>query len=501
MANPLILKKLQIPQFEGNDDAEAFAEDHGISLEDLEDEMYRRDMIDKETYKIILLDRGESKSSLKTKPKATKRVVRIKLPKKGDDDDTVSEASQDVEKKSDGKDDKHRGYCFTDFGDQDGELDIEFYNTLFEKQKIDYMIVGYETCPETKRDHYQGFVYFTNRRKWSSVRKLFEPSHIEPMEKTPVAAANYCKKGEQSKEEWKKLGSKGPNWGLNAEVTEWGEVPAGQGSRSDIRELTDAIRNREITTPQDLYDKFPEVYLGSRGKRAEQAIEMFAPPRDFKPDVVCLWGEGGSGKTNQAKLMYPGIRLIKISDTQKNEPFVSFNVINAQFVCIDDFNPDQVSPAWWLNFTDRHECEIQVKNGWHNFASRAIVFTSNTHPKTWWGGWTTQVKRRFTLIRQVICKNPAADMEPVEDIIELDNPTGQGVAVITRLESTPAVSTALIAPKRTISVKSNKSEVSWHSATGVARMQANEEAAESVKKTEDLLFKTQLSQPLPGEFE
>jgi len=80
---------------------------------------------------------------------------------------------------------RERNFCFTDF-----VRDLKFY----EKIDCKYIVIGDETCPETKKEHYQGYIYFASGKTESAVRKMFKPRHIVPCRGTSEENIKYCKK-------------------------------------------------------------------------------------------------------------------------------------------------------------------------------------------------------------------------------------------------------------------------------------------------------------------
>ena len=55
----------------------------------------------------------------------------------------------------------------------------------------------------------------------------------------------YCSKGEQSHDEWVRDKAKGPNFGVGSDTFEYGTPPKGQGKRTDLDDVAQAIANGE----------------------------------------------------------------------------------------------------------------------------------------------------------------------------------------------------------------------------------------------------------------
>lgn len=108
--------------------------------------------------------------------------------------------------------------------------------------------------------HLQGFVSFAQAKTLVAMKKIHPTAHWEKtLGPTPVAIS-YCKKGEQSHEEWQSLNVKGPNYGLNADVFEDGDDPSEtKGKRSDLEDVKEAILSG-MTCLTDIRYHFPAAY-------------------------------------------------------------------------------------------------------------------------------------------------------------------------------------------------------------------------------------------------
>lgn len=95
-----------------------------------------------------------------------------------------------------------RNWCFTYFQDE-GRAFNEWESIINQT----YLILGDEICPETGRKHLQGYVEFKDdvSLKTCQRRLCNYPMHCEWKKGTNKEASDYCKKGVQSKIEWKKI--------------------------------------------------------------------------------------------------------------------------------------------------------------------------------------------------------------------------------------------------------------------------------------------------------
>lgn len=251
-----------------------------------------------------------------------------------------------------------RGWCFTAY-----DLRKEPYEAL----EAEALVVGQETCPTTKRIHFQGFVYFKSAKTFSAVQKALPfGTHIEKMRGTPAQAWEYCEKEG------------------NVVVTK-GSKPAGQGTRSDIEMLMKQIADG--ATMEQVADACGEVWFKYH-RAAERYMEMKrGKPRKDPSKVIVLWGDAGTGKTRRAvqegaqPVEFQGKRFVAGYDYQ-------------EVVVFDDFEDDQVPRGMFLKLLDRYAYKIDVKGGCKDWAPKVIFITSNHDPATWYGG-DDAVRRRL----------------------------------------------------------------------------------------------------------
>lgn len=102
-----------------------------------------------------------------------------------------------------------RSVCFTIFGDWNPQILAD--------PKIKCAAVQREKCPETGREHYQGFLMLASTLRYAAIKKLLQSdsAHLEKTMGTPQQAWDYCTKEETRID--------GP-W-------TFGNKPVGQGNR------------------------------------------------------------------------------------------------------------------------------------------------------------------------------------------------------------------------------------------------------------------------------
>ncbi len=84
-----------------------------------------------------------------------------------------------------------RNWCFTDFKLADWE---DVFNRL---PDLRYVGFGKETCPETDRVHYQGWLQYAKQIRLGTLKKKLDMPglHLEACKGSTVSNEHYCRKG------------------------------------------------------------------------------------------------------------------------------------------------------------------------------------------------------------------------------------------------------------------------------------------------------------------
>lgn len=88
-----------------------------------------------------------------------------------------------------------KDWCFTIFPPR-GEilLDLEECQRTITQWPYRYIVYQIELCPETGREHLQGFVQWTDKQRLTALKKFHRTAHWEKRLGTPYEAEHYCKK-------------------------------------------------------------------------------------------------------------------------------------------------------------------------------------------------------------------------------------------------------------------------------------------------------------------
>lgn len=264
--------------------------------------------------------------------------------------------------------DRHRSYIFTI---NNYTMSDEFACSMLSK-KAKYMVVGKEVAPTTGTKHLQGYINLANAVSFNQIKKALPTAHIEVANGTDLQNQKYC-----SKENiWLEVGT-----------------PAQQGKRTDLKTITDMIRNKEVTIEDIMFD-YPDMYL-KYSRSFEKMFNAVLVARTAPPKVFWRWGLAGTGKTRYCIEKHP-------SHYVKDGTMWWDNYKQEEAIIIDDFD-NQIPYRTLLRMLDRYQYQGQVKGGYIQINSPYIYITCEHPPEYYWSGnELAQITRRLTSVDYII---------------------------------------------------------------------------------------------------
>ena len=265
----------------------------------------------------------------------------------------------------------YRNICFTSF---QGVLNIK-------RSKTSYGVVQQEIAPGTGRVHWQGYIELTAGMTRVQIQNVVfqDPTvHIEARRGTQEQARAYCMKNET------RVPGTVPD--------EWGELRR-QGDRNDLtplHELATQIANG-TTTMKQATEIDPELVCKHyKGLEYIASFKMEEQSRKWrKVTVDVYWGDPGTGKTayvnqfcknNNLQLYKQTCELQKVAQWwDKYDPIVH------KVIHFDDFCGVQSVPlTQFLQYTDGHQCRVQIKGGFTYLQHTHVFICSNMPPTEWY---------------------------------------------------------------------------------------------------------------------
>lgn len=190
---------------------------------------------------------------------------------------------------------RRRAYTFTLYGHK-SEGELRHWMTLF---KTKYWCAGDETCPTTGRQHWQGWMYLTNNKTPSAMRKAARGTHVEPIFDTPSGPGWVVRNEEYCRKEWRNF-------------IQEGELPR-QGERGDLIAAAQTATVRDLFTGR-IMPSFQQIrvaekyleYAESPAWRGASYDYVTDPARikEHDPTTVYYHHESWHGYDGQKTVVY-----------------------------------------------------------------------------------------------------------------------------------------------------------------------------------------------------
>lgn len=240
-----------------------------------------------------------------------------------------------------GRDIFSKAWCFTSFAQNEPE---------YKNFRMEYLVYGREVCPDTGRPHFQGFVVFKTRTRFSSVQRCFPGSHIEKCRGSTDEAADYCQKDGDFKE----FGKRPP-------------VHARTDKFQAALRLAEAGKLEEVkNTFSALYTRYSQFYKSSIKVCIDElddacGVWIYGPPRSGKD----------YGVRTMAKELGKSLYLKNCNkwwDGYKNE----------EIVLLSDVEPSHQFLGYFLKiWADRYAFNAEIKGGTLMIRPKQFFVTSN----------------------------------------------------------------------------------------------------------------------------
>lgn len=265
---------------------------------------------------------------------------------------------------------RHRCWVFT----INNWTQSDYFAVTLLMKKAKYGIVGKEVGDKEHTPHLQGYISLANAKTFVQIKKFLSRANIQVAKGTDLENQAYCSK--------------------QGDFEEWGQVSVGQGSRTDIKEIAELIKTKQITM-EDLMFEYPDMYV-KYSRSFEKMFNAVMTPRENPPEVHWRWGLAGTGKTRWV-IQKHGAKNVYIKDgTSWWDGYQQQDVI-----LIDDFD-NKIPYRTLLRILDRYVYQGQVKGGYVHISSPYIFITSEHPPSAYWSdNELDQVLRRLTSVQEI----------------------------------------------------------------------------------------------------
>lgn len=266
---------------------------------------------------------------------------------------------------------KFGNYCFTinNYTDED----IQELHELIEDKWVKYMIAGRETCPTTGTPHIQAYVELKDNIRFSTILNMLpKRAHVEIAGGTAEQNTKYCSKEENV-------------------IINFG-TPKQQGKRTDLLGIAEKIKEGK-SIKKLIEDGDIATQCGLQV--TQTLLPYFEQTRNWKPEVIWIHGESGSGKSRLARTIAPNA----YDKAVQNDWWQGYDA--HEDVLFDDFRDSQINLVEMLRILDRYPHEVNVKNGSRQLLAKRIIVTSIFPPEKMYahakGEPQKQLLRRISL--------------------------------------------------------------------------------------------------------
>lgn len=226
------------------------------------------------------------------------------------------------------------------------------------------IIMQKEVCPETHRDHIQGYIEWKSRTTFEKAHRLIYGSAKGDNNKTTA----WIKKAEGSYEDNKKYCTK--QGGRDAFEKGVGKKK-GQGSRTDLAVAAEMIKDG--AGMREVAQEHPTTFIRNfKGLAAYQYV--LTPDRVDAPKLYYVFGESGVGKSRSIREFHTSEKVFTKTDDGK--PWMDGLTPRHEVLVLDEFTGKTPIPE--INrWCDYGPCQCEIKGGYVKLNVKFVYIVSN----------------------------------------------------------------------------------------------------------------------------
>ncbi len=236
--------------------------------------------------------------------------------------------------------------------------------------------------------HLQGYTEMVRARRLQTIRKIYGGAdtldettiHIEARKGTQGQAIAYCQK----------------------QATRVNDATSGEGGTpkklgKDKLSVVTANIIMDGLDVQTMATEYPVTFVKYGAKIGSWALSI-RPKRDWKPDIIIMYGSTGTGKSTLAKEKWNDKSKYWVPIPESGG-WWWFNYGGEWTIVLDDWKNQYCKFTRLLRLFDSTEMVVQAKGVQYNMCSHRIVITTTIDPLEWYPNmsWDSkkELRRRF----------------------------------------------------------------------------------------------------------
>jgi hypothetical protein len=227
-------------------------------------------------------------------------------------------------------------WCFTLF---------EETCSFIDNDDVDYCIYGREICPDTGKNHLQGYLALNKRMRLAQMKKLHATCHWEVKKGTVKEARQYCMK--------------------DGDYVEHGEIPDESGTNNSYRHCVELAKEGKM---DNISDEYPGLY--TRYKRTYEGMRKFVIETLDEPRGYWIYGKPGTSKDSNVMDLKPFVKPHnKWWDGYDGEQYILFSDV--------DHNTAKWCGTFLKTWMDRYPFTAEMKGSSIQISPKRFYVTSN----------------------------------------------------------------------------------------------------------------------------
>lgn len=265
------------------------------------------------------------------------------------------------------------------------EVGIKPTENIFaaKKKEVKYIIFQLERAPTTGKLHYQLYIEFVKRVRLCTLMRSFPHCYWSNRRGTAEQAIAYCSKEDTRVEPTYSYGE--PT--LNIPDKPLVATPEAERKKVSALQIVCNKLSKGTYSLNDLMKEHPSVFIRNHSG-ITRYLEANAPERNWKPEVIVLYGLPECGKSRTARELsrqyYKPEDIYKYSmlDTSGKEWWENYT--GQPCVIIEEMEGCKLKFERLLELIDRFDTRVPCKGGSYQFLAHTIIFTSNYPPSSWY---------------------------------------------------------------------------------------------------------------------